>query len=266
MKRWLIPLTLAFIVVSAAYADLPPPDLQAVCRATLKNGQIIEGVILVGFSGGRYKRYYDTNGFYMIVESSAFSRTSDGKLDLGIPFSIDFRAIEPSLGNVYTEGLSSLCSPPHGGYRFEGRFEKLEVYYMQEITAKNYSDRQLREILKEVRSATDSTPAILKRDVLQRNEYELLDYVPIFLKLPKELYLAAENLSVQPVKVKIADTKRFELLVEPAEKWREEIAAVEKEWRKIHPDESGDLQVPDWFHQIGERREGYEILFKPWEF
>jgi hypothetical protein len=142
----------------------------------------------------------------------------------------------------------------------------LEVYYLHEITAKKYSDRQLREILKEVRSATDSTPAILKREVLQRNEYELLDYVPIFPRVPAELYLAAENLSTKPVKVKIADIEKFELLVEPAEKWLEEIAAAEKEWWATHPDESGDLLVPDWFHRIGERREGYENLFKPWEF
>jgi len=61
--------------------------------------------------------------------------------------------------------------------------------------------------------------------------------------------------------------ERFELVLEPSQKWIDQITSAASEWTKKHQlEENFEVPPPDWFHQIRQEKEKYENYFKPWDF
>lgn len=241
MYRKVIPLLLVVLLATSSYADLGLFDVQSICKATLKNGNIIEGFILIG-SGG-HKKYYDTNGFYIVA---------DNKFKDAVLFNIDFKAIEPFKGTVYTAD---------GSHSWGSWFKNPKVYYLRDVTSRKYQYKQT-EITEKVFGKNNN---ILKRDIIHHMEYELIEHIPIYTQLPKELYLNSENISVKPILLNVNDIERFELIREPSRHWIEQISKVENAWKKAHPDETEETMPPNWFHKII-KDEAFKDLFKPWEY
>ncbi len=249
-KVWLI---ITCLIYSApAWAGLELFDLQDVCRVTLKSGKTIEGIVLVG-TGGR-ETNYDTNGFLLVVNKGT---------EVPVLFTADFISLEPSTGKVATTTAIS----GYGEW-----FRNPTVYYLHDITSRRYhSDFQQTAVTTAIVPVTGTTTSLLRRDIIHHLEYELLDAVPVYPRVPPEVYLTDPKVSVKPVLIKTADIQKFELLWAPSAKWIEQIRQAEVAWMKKNMGEAGeDVDTgewgpPGWFHAM-ERTEYIRTLFKPWKF
>jgi hypothetical protein len=57
------------------------------------------------------------------------------------------------------------------------------------------------------------------------------------------------------------------LVLEPSQKWIDQITSAVGEWTKKHQlEENFEVPPPDWFHQIRQDKEKYKVFFKPWDF
>jgi len=171
------------------------PDVLSVCKIELRDGKAIEGVILVAQGG--YNRYYDTNGFYLVLNQ---------KMVKVVLFNTDFYAIQPYKGIVE---LSPTSKTGWGlAAKKKGWFETPKIYYLHDITSEKLKGLDFTEV-KVTADTLDST-IMLKRDIVHHNAYELLDYIPVFTEVPRDLYLG-QDISIQPLRVYTKDVERFEL-------------------------------------------------------
>jgi len=241
-KKLILSLGLLVSIPITLRGDLGLPDVQAICKVELKDGRTIEGVILVAKGG--YQRYLDTNGFLLIVD----------KIQKAVLFNTDFYAIRPYEGVVERS--------PHNRSGWGPWFKNPKVYYLRDVTSKYYGDFKQTEIKEQVDTA--NSLLVLKRDIIHHVEYELLPYIPIFPKVPEELFLRGKVKSIKPLHVDVRDIQRFELVWEPSQKWIAQISAVKDKWIKTH--DTFEVVFPVWFHQVIKEKERYKKLFKPWEF
>jgi|GEM_PF-3675825 len=245
MYKQLILLFYLFLTVPyTSFADLGLPDIQAVCKIELKNGTVVEGVILI--AEGSYAQYCDTNGFYFLIG------TETEKAEL---FNIDFYAIQPYKGILKH-------APDHWG-TWGQWFKNPNIYYLHDVTSKHYGYGKQMEI-KTQTDIVDSSLIMLKRDIVHHINYELLKYIPIFPKVPEELFLSSEIKSIKPLHVNIDEIEEFELVWRPSQEWIDQISSVENALIEIYSDT--DILLPVWLHQMTEEPERYKNLFKPWEF
>ena len=229
------------------YAGGGQNSIQGICKIQLKNGKIIEGVILV--AGGGWVEYCDTNGFYLINKNG----NEEPKL-----FDKNFIEIQPSKGSKTDAG---------NGYFVAEWDSSVKVYFLHDITSKKYyyGDTETTKITEIVKD--DQKPLILKRDIVHHFVYELLTYVTIYTEIPKELFVNRENISSTPMKIEIIDIDKFELIRNPNIEWLDLIASKEKAWRKENPDTLGESHPPSWFHDVIKRKElEKEHPFKPWKY
>lgn len=85
------------IIPYITWADLGLPSVHAVCEIRLKDGRVIEGVILAARGG--YVRHCDTNGFYYIYEiPEQHPVYAPGKFEIEVLFNTNFYAFQPSKG------------------------------------------------------------------------------------------------------------------------------------------------------------------------
>jgi hypothetical protein len=238
------------IVPEVSFADCLP-DVLSVCKIELRDGKTIEGVIIVAQGG--YNRYYDTNGFYLVLNQ---------KIEKVLLFNPDFYAIQPYKGIVE---LSPTSKTGWGlAAKKKGWFENPKIYYLHDITLEKYQGLNETEV-KVIADTLDSS-IVLKRDIVHHIAYELLDYIPVFTEVPRDLYLG-QDISIQPLRVYTKDVERFELVLEPSQKWIDQITSAASEWTKKHQlEENFEVPPPDWFHQIRQEKEKYENYFKPWDF
>jgi len=229
-------------------------DVLSVCRIELRDGRTIEGVVWVAQGG--YNRYYDTNGFYIKLDPAT---------EKVVLFITDFYAIAPYKGIVWRTpeemtgwGLAA---------KNKARLENAQVCYLHDVTSKKYQTGNATEVIETVDTLDSST--VLKRDIVYHNIYELLDYIPVFTEVPGELYVG-QSITVEPIRVPTKDVLRFILVLEPSQKWLEQIDSAVAEWTKKHQSEENfEVPLPVWFHQIIREREKYvemKNLFKSWNF
>jgi hypothetical protein len=135
------------------------------------------------------------------------------------------------------------------------------VYFLRDVTYKTYFSSNF-----ETKSEYDSTdgPLLLRRDLIDHRVYELLDYVPIYTRVPEELYLTLKIESVKELRIKVGNIQRFELVSEPSQKWLDEIAIVEKAFKESQ--EMWEVPLPAWWHDVVNQQERYKDLFKKWHF
>ena len=233
-----------------AFADAgPSPDLQGVCKITLKNGQTVEGVILVGTGGylsPDVQSYYNTNGFFLVFENGQ---------RMPVLFNGEFKAIEPNKGRV--RGSNAGENIPAG--------KVTQMFFLHDVTPGTSFDSYQTAITEEILPKETGTDLLLRREIIHRIDYELLDAIPVFTTIPEELYLRREHLSVKPVLIKITEIDTFELYREPPQEWLDRIARIEKAWIERHPDPTCETFPPFWYHSYV-KHEGAAKMFKPWRF
>jgi len=238
------------ILSEASSADFLP-DVLSVCKIELRDGKIVEGVILVAQGGS--SRYYDTNGFYLVLNE---------KMEKILLFNPDFYAIQPY------KGIIELSPTEKSGWgpaaKKKGWFENPRIYFLHDITSQKLQGRDFTEV-KATADTLDSA-IMLKRDIIHHIYYELLDYIPVFTEVPRDLYLG-HDISIQPLKVSTKDVERFELVLDPSQKWLDQITSAVGEWTKMHQQEENfEVPRPEWFHQIRQEKEKYKDFFKQWNF
>lgn len=226
-------------------------DVLSVCKIELRDGKTIEGVIIVAHGG--YNRYYDTNGYYLVLNQ---------KIEKVVLFSTDFYAIQPY------KGIVELSPNSKTGWGLEakkkGWFETPKIYYLHDISLEKLQGMNFTEV--KATADTLDSKILLKRDIVHHNVYELLDYIPVFTEVPRDLYLG-QDISIEPLRVYTKDVERFELVLEPSQKWIDQINSGVSEWTKKHQvEENFEVPLPDWFHQIRQEKEKYKVFFKPWDF
>jgi hypothetical protein len=224
-----------YVIPCMVRADLGLPCVQAVCEVRLNDGTKVEGVVLVATGG--YLLKFDNYGFLLLVERPQEEGiVGPTTIELAVLFDPTFYAIQPHEGIVERSPRSQ--SGP-------GRwFREPKKYFLRDVTYREHFAYGL-----EVKSEYDSTdlPLLLRRDLVDHRVYELLDYVPIYTKVPEELYLTREIHSVKQLRIKVENIQRFALVFEPSQRWLDEIAAV-------------------WWHDIIKRQEDYKDSFKKWDF
>ena len=233
----LILLIASFVNLSC---DMGIFDLQAVCKITLKSGEIINGFIVVGKGG--YLNYYDTNGFYWTTNQNTKPAL----------FNIESKSFELHTGKIIREyGYSS------PGYWFKN----VQVYYLKDISSKKYWNNRI-EIIEKVDSLN-----VLSRDIVHHNEYKLLNYIPVYLNLPESLYLERGD-DVTFEKIYLDSIEIFELVREPSKEIIENIKEFETKLDNKYnkqPHEGDDFYPPVWFHDIIKKKENAK-LFKKWVY
>lgn len=234
--------------------DLGHPDIQAICRITLKDGNTIEGILLLGKGG--YQTYLDTNGFYIIVDNPPHSQ-----LKMAILFTLNFEGIMPFKGKLFHGGSIStnptLANNPH-------------VYYLHDITSKIH---YIHETKIEENFHKDKNPLLLKRKITHDLIYELLEHIPVYLILPEVIHLESGYQSkekIEPMMVPVHQIEKFELLKNPPQKWLDEIAEKTRTWDKKFATCDDCVLMVEWYHELvkktKEDREYFEKSFKKWIF
>jgi len=251
MARKLISLFLLLLFAPVISSADGLSDVLSVCKIELRDGRTIEGVVWVAQGG--YNRYYDTNGFYIRLNP---------KTEKIVLFNTDFYAIQPY------KGIVELSPTEKSGWGLSAKkkdwFENPRIYYLHDITSERYQTANATELT--VTADTLDSSIVLKRDIVHHNVYELLDYIPVFTEVPRDLYLG-QVISLQPLRVSTKDVERFELVLEPSQKWLDQIASAAAEWTRKHQlEENFEVPFPTWFHQIMKEKEKYKDLFKPWDF
>lgn len=224
MKRILTLATLimTFMVVKA---DLGEPTIQAICKITLTNGEIVEGFTTLGIGG--YNGIW-TNGFY-------FEQGENYKNP--VLFSLLFKSIEMTEPNTYSvkDGIG-------GGLRFK---RNQKFYYMEwEKTPSIYEPNKVK--LK----SSDSILSLIISSNLEK-KYKLLDTITVYLELPSSTYLNS-NEKVKNIKVAIKDIVKFEFVSNPSEQWISEIKEknIKANEKYNGHDSSGDFWEASWYHDI----------------
>jgi len=230
-KKFIIIIGLLILLINLN-CDFGIFDMQAVCKIKLKNGDIINGFIVIGKGG--YQKYYKTNGFCSVSK----------KYNSPALFSVDFESINLVKRKFYRTTHSSSFS------------KRDKLYYLKDITSTRLEVKEKRDSLN-----------ILHRDIIIRNKYKLLDYIPIYTILPEGLWLDRDNIN-QIVKVPIETVEYFELLKQPTEKIVSLIKNREKLFNIKHntPPIDGNPRFPPvWFHNIVEDK-SKENRFKKWSY
>ncbi len=229
------------------------PHILAICKVELKDGSIIEGVTYV--ARARFDRYYNANGFYMTItlkEDSIHEAKSAGKV---VYFNTNFYAIQPYKGVI--ERSPTMSSG------IGSRFQVQKLYYLRDVTNKYHSSN----VAETTEFDTSNSSLILKHDFTGYTTCELLDYIPIFPKVTEELLFGREVKSTKSLDIAVENVERFELVLEPSQKWFKEIETTEKAYLKKCSETPGmiDVPIPLWWHDIMEKKDRYENEFKPWQ-
>ena len=237
MKKGIIFSLLLLVLPASSLAGGRLPDVQAICRMTLKTGETVEGIVLIARGGSG--RYCDTDGFYIELRD---------RPEIMVVFDLSFFAFEPDKGIIEVFPSS------------RGRWEQYtdpKVFYLRDISSASHKSKK-----SEITMETERTDSafILKRDVVLHAEYELLDYVPVYPRVPEELYLRTTK-SIEPLHISTGNIKRFEFIIDPASAWLEQISSVARQ--RKGEDTSIDLK---WFHDIMRDTKQYRDIFKPQRF
>jgi hypothetical protein len=239
MNKTLILIVGLLLSFSILHCDMGIFDLQAVCKVTLKSGEVVNGFTIMG--NGGYLSKYDTNGFIWYGKKQRYDML----------FKMSFYGI-----NFETqERLRRDDSVP-----ISKKEKDMQVYYLKDISSSKHYRHNNVEIVEETDSLT-----YLSRDFVYHNDYELLDYIPIYTDVPKDLYLdyyGEEYL----MKIPIDTISKFEIIRDPSDNILTKIRSLElsklEEGKKQQPIGDG-FYAPIWFHNVYNDKD-FRKMFKKW--
>ena len=225
MRIFLFFILLIFTSEKSLNLDLGAPEIQAVCKVTLKDGKTIEGFITFGTGGYEYK--YRPNGF-------CFEHDNGTKQLILYDFKFNLSNLE-SYGS-YRNGTSKLC-------------------YVENIS-KRYFQQPKTEFDEEKNTLT-----ITKTDV---EKYRLLEQMTIYKKLPLDLSVGySSDEQNGKTTIEVNQIKSIELLKKPSEKSLEIIENARKKQSESEKEEEWvDYQPPVWYHEIITNQEKIDYLSK----
>ncbi len=221
-----IPLLLAIVVLTSykSNVDLGNPTIQAVCRATLANGQTVDGFITLGYGG------YD--GFWM---NGIFIDCGDNYKHV-IPYTLDFRILIKKSNSEYTLVINSNTS----------NFGNVKgVYALQWI------DNPSPYNSKTTRFEENKTGKFFYQKTQLEKKYKILDSLTLYQELSSSTYLDS-NEKLKSIKLKFSEIASLDLLENPGDKWIEEINRKTDKAHEIYNTEesSGDFLEAAWYHDI----------------
>jgi len=212
LKCIICPAIFLLIPAISSMLSLPQPDFQAVCRVTLKSGDIHEGFILIGrgdqndhsaiwMSGFHLggQRYY-----FLTLDFVAFEKTEPNYVEItGVKEGMSKRRKRPtaflSWSSSKIHGSMKTIDDDSGKSRYFVRREQVEIRYQISDTLKLLQD-------------------------------PITGYHP------------------QTIVVRIRDISRLELLKYPGQVWLDKIAKNRKQF--YIEDTSCDYVAPVWYHEL----------------
>jgi hypothetical protein len=224
------------LLMTVLNGDLPLMDLQAVCKVTLKSGEVIDGYIIAADRGSG--SIYCSHGFY-------WATTDDAEAVL---FNMEFTSIEPAKSKFEN-------------FRTDQRKRGIRFNYLKDVTSvDHYHEIEVTEKKK----LRDSLIVITLEKNIYR-DYELLKEIPVFLELPESLRLESQYDSpVKRIDIPVKSIQRFELIREPSEEILAKIALYRAAIYETAKGGEGDgPMLPSWFHDIVKDEENSR-LFKRW--
>jgi hypothetical protein len=233
-----------------ASADAGKSTIQAFCRATLQNGEIVEGVIIIG--GGGYQRKLDTHGFYLL------NTHGSGR---AILFNLAFRFID------FTDGIRV----DYGGSQQRYQTNPADrVLYVHDVTsATYYPDYQ--EIVERI--SEDHGQRILQRDIIDHARYELCDVFSIYPELPDRILLGGDEHDerhIAPRHIPVDQIQTFELVNSPPESFLKDRARKEQAWDARYGVCDDCVLTVEWLDVINTTqsdayRQDIQRAFKMWK-
>jgi hypothetical protein len=194
--------------------DLGVPEIQAVCKITLKDGKKIERFITFGTGGYEYK--YRPHGFCIAHDN--------GTKQL-ILYNFKFNLLNLDSYRSHQNGNSKLL-------------------YAENISKRDYP-KQKTEFDKK-----NKILIITKTDV---EKYRLLDEMVMYKKIPLDLFLAyKENNESGKITIKMSEIKSIELLKNPSE-GSLEIIKKARARQQLAEEKDGywtGYYAPVWYHEI----------------
>ena len=263
MLRKFFVCVLFLCVIPFTFADLGHSTVYAVCRITMRDGSVKEGVLRI--AAGGYEKQLHSNGFYFEFNGQLYA------VDL---FSPSFRSIDFRSGEVIYDP-----APEDGGTSFPDA--KGTLYYLRTLPMEHYFQDARQDALK--KSPSGSSAIVLDRTITQRHRYLLTDYIPVFFTIPTQnLDMEADMLPLLPAEkrpkpdavsprvtnIPLAQIAKLELLPSPASRWTTEIRRrLDQQNAEYEKQGLEEWLLPVWFHQIQPGKEEYEYYkgFESWK-
>lgn len=222
-------------------ADVGDPTIQAVCRLTLNNGKMLEGLITLGY--GSYDGVW-MNGFYLESYLNNIYKYQNTEF-----LSLDFKSFIKIDSSYDFSGLNN--------YR---NCRKLK--FLQWANGPSYEADARRLIYND--SIPNDTLKIIS--IIER-KYLVMDSINIYYKIPSDTYLETFSDTAKEKRfntIAIKDISKFELLEHPSTKWLDLIEKAKQKFEKINSteDSTGDFIQAVWYHELSFNKEEFEHLQK----
>lgn len=204
------------------------PYIQAVCKITMQNNQIIEGFFDIG--GGGIEMYYKPDAIYLF-----FKENNSHQLKA---FDLTFKDFSPANLRAYREG-------------------KIDILYAKNIS--KGSPKLSHDFTK------SEEGKILIKNISAKHEYQLKDSIIIYNYLPEDLLLSGVKESDKSkIAVNMKDIKKIQFYQNPPKKWLVKIEEAKKK-DSIH-NENWEYTYIEWYHDILKDKERTDFLMKYFKF
>lgn len=216
--------TLLFFLFSSNTVDidLGVPSIQAVCKVTLEDGEIVEGFITFGNGGFDYK--YRPHGFCLAHDN--------GTKQLFL-YNFEFKLSNIDKYTSQRNGTSKL-------------------YYVKNISNR-YSQQPI--------SAFDKDKKILTQTYTDTEKFQLLNQMVLYKNLPLSLNLGYGEPNEEKTTIQVNKIKSVEFLKKPDQKWLSIIKSTRERQRSSDANnEWVDYQEPEWFHEVIVNKEKITFL------
>jgi len=202
--------------------SLPQPDVLAVCRVTLKSGNIHEGFIFLGQSDYRNHNAIWMSGFLVGTRRHYFLTLDFLEFRQNQPNYVEIRRAKENRPKILKKPTGFLLwSPPS---KLSGGTEIVD-----DDSGRNH---------------------YLVRNEQVEIKYEIFETLKLLQKLDGQLGLDKTSFKPEPPLLFVRDITRFELLRNPDPIWLDKIANDRKQFYKDFQDMSGDYVPPVWYHEL----------------
>lgn len=211
-------IVMSLILVANIKADGGLPSIQAICKVTLKDGSIIEGIITFGHGGYHYN--YKPGGFCYVSENGHMKFTF-----------YDFLFKKEQL---YTSGSST---------------QAYKIYYVESLNNSPSANIDIQ---------TDETGKIITRTKTEVDKYKFHEEMFMYKRLPLDMHVGySQNNEDGKISIVVDQIVTVEILEEPGKIWLDliqnskdrfthemklDLERKETSWE--------DYTEPLWYHEI----------------
>lgn len=209
--------------------------INAVCRITLINGKVVEGLISLA-SGGSANGFYFRDAeskdwpFSPVLKLSLYLEKFERLSSSNYNWYKDRRIVNwrVTKDTIHIENVHSLSYLHWGGNSRIGTTEKLSI-----------------------RESNDGSILEISNTAKNKVKYELRDSLTVFQELMPDTYLR-EGFHLPVIKVRVSEIASFQLLDKPGQKW---LAKIQKNRAQSNNEfmasgKAGFNQKSNWYHLI----------------